>query len=90
MRCCLSGLEYARSDPSAMALLQNLALGQTLVAEVIETGRRMNGAGRGRREAQPLVLFNTSGDDDININKKVSEHLANNFPEPKLPQVCIV
>ncbi|KAK4298176.1 hypothetical protein Pmani_029459 [Petrolisthes manimaculis] len=87
VRCCLSGLEYARSDPSAMVLLQNLALGQTLVAEVIESGRRTSGAGQGRQKAQPLVLFNTAGEDDININKKVSEHLANNFPEPKLPQV---
>ncbi|XP_071520267.1 tudor domain-containing protein 7B-like isoform X2 [Panulirus ornatus] len=74
--CSLAGLEYARKDASAVTLLQNLALGQTLVAQILS-----------RQKPISLILFNTTTDEDININQKVSEHLDHNFVEPVLPAV---
>ncbi|XP_042210305.1 tudor domain-containing protein 7B-like isoform X2 [Homarus americanus] len=76
LRCSLAGLEYARRDKSSLALLQDLALGQPLVAQVIN-----------RQEHISLILFNTMTDEDININQKVSDHLQHNFVEPTLPSV---
>ncbi|XP_069180436.1 tudor domain-containing protein 7B isoform X6 [Procambarus clarkii] len=74
LRCSMAHLENARRDPSALALLQDLALGQTLVGKVTSW-----------QEPISLILFNTITDEDININKKISELLKLNYVEPKLP-----
>ncbi|XP_047483848.1 tudor domain-containing protein 7-like isoform X6 [Penaeus chinensis] len=74
--CALAGLEYGGKDQSALNLLQTLALGQTLVGQVVS-----------RQDSISLILFNTATEEDININEKVSQQLDLNFVEPTLPQV---
>lgn len=74
--CALAGLEYGGKDQSALNLLQTLALGQTLVGQVVS-----------RQDNISLILFNTATEEDININEKVSQQLDLNFVEPTLPQV---
>lgn len=77
--CALAGLEYGGKDQSALNLLQTLALGQTLVGQVVS-----------RQDSISLILFNTATEEDININEKVSQQLDLNFVEPTLPQVRLI
>lgn len=74
--CSLAGLEFGGKDQASLSLLQNLALGQTLVAQVMSRGNTIS-----------LVLYNTTTDDDVNINEKVSEQMDRSFIEPTLPAV---
>ncbi|XP_068230031.1 tudor domain-containing protein 7B isoform X2 [Palaemon carinicauda] len=74
--CSLAGLEFGGKDQSSLTLLQNLALGQTLVAQVMSRGNTIS-----------LVLYNTTTEDDVNINEKVSEQMDLSFVEPTLPAV---
>ena len=74
--CSLAGLEFVGRDQASLNLLQNMALGQTLVANVMSRGNTVS-----------LVLYNTNTDEDININEKVSEQIDLNFVEPTLPDV---
>lgn len=74
LKCSMAGLEYAKKNAGALALLQDLALGETLVAQIIN-----------RQEPVSVILFNTMTDEDININQKISDHIQMNFVEPVLP-----
>lgn len=72
--CSLAGLEFGGRDRSALNLLQNLALGQTLVAQVVSRDNNIS-----------LIVYNTTTEDDVNINEKVSEEMDQNFEEPVFP-----
>ncbi|XP_076069897.1 tudor domain-containing protein 7-like isoform X2 [Oratosquilla oratoria] len=76
VRCSLVGLEFGGRDPTVLFFLQNLALGKPLVAEVVE---RVEGT-------LSVVLYDTSTEEDVNINQKVSEEMAHHFVEPSLPR----
>ncbi|KAK8404627.1 hypothetical protein O3P69_007705 [Scylla paramamosain] len=76
LQCCLAGLEDAPKEAAFQALVETLPMGKTLVARVTR-----------RQEPYAIVLFDTSTSEDINLNDKVFESLAQHLVEPSLPPV---
>ncbi|CAL4125512.1 unnamed protein product [Meganyctiphanes norvegica] len=76
VQCSLAGLDFAPLDGSTLIVLQQMALGKPLVAQVMS-----------RNIVTSVVLFDTSTNDDININEKICEQLENSFSEPHFPYV---
>ncbi|XP_045124704.1 tudor domain-containing protein 7-like isoform X2 [Portunus trituberculatus] len=76
LKCCLAGLEDAPEEPAFQALMESLPMGKTLVARVTR-----------RQEPYAIVVFDTSTNEDINLNDKVFESLAQHLVEPSLPPV---
>ncbi|RXG71544.1 Tudor domain-containing protein 7B [Armadillidium vulgare] len=70
----LSGFEFGFSDPEVVASLQNLALGKTLIAEVLS-----------RDENLSVVLYDTTTSEDVNINEELLQMLPKIYPTPKFP-----
>ncbi|GAB1599310.1 tudor domain-containing protein 7-like isoform X2 [Argonauta hians] len=60
--CYLVGLEQHSCNLTAIEKLMDMALGKTCVAEAINKDNKIY-----------AVLYDTSGDDDININKTIAE-----------------
>lgn len=56
-KCRLAGLEAFSSDPVLLKSVEAKACGKILAAEILE-----------RSDSPTMVLYDTSGDDDININ----------------------
>ena len=77
IRCSLAGLECCK-DATVTAGLQQLAMGKPLVAEVLSRDD----------EAISVILFDTSTEEDVNINKQLLEIVPRSFTDPKLPTVC--
>ena len=76
LQCCLAGLEDAPREAGFQALMEILPLAKTLVARV-----------QRRQEPYAVVLFDTSTDEDVNLNDKVFDSLAKHLVEPTLPPV---
>lgn len=76
LHCCLAGMEDAPKEPAFEALMESLPMGKTLVARVTR-----------RQEPYAIVLFDTSTSEDINLNDKVFEYLAQHLVKPSLPPV---
>ncbi|RXM97885.1 Tudor domain-containing protein 7B [Acipenser ruthenus] len=56
-KCKLAGLEPFSEEPAVMKVFESLACGKILLAEILE-----------RHEVPLVVLYDTSQDDDVNIN----------------------
>uniref|UniRef100_A0A3B4AVZ7 Tudor domain-containing protein 7B n=1 Tax=Periophthalmus magnuspinnatus TaxID=409849 RepID=A0A3B4AVZ7_9GOBI len=56
-KCKLAGLEQFCKEPAVLKTLETMASGKILLAEILE-----------RRERPLVVLYDTSQDDDVNIN----------------------
>lgn len=69
-------MEDAPKEPAFEALMESLPMGKTLVARVTR-----------RQEPYAIVLFDTSTNEDINLNDKVFESLAQHLVKPSLPPV---
>uniref|UniRef100_A0AAU7J8I4 Tudor domain-containing protein Tdr7 n=1 Tax=Locusta migratoria TaxID=7004 RepID=A0AAU7J8I4_LOCMI len=77
--CSLAGMEGFCDDAYAVSLLEKMVIGGTFVAEV-----ELN------EEKVALVLFDTSTDEDINMNKLLSNKIRQHQFTPELPQVDTV
>ncbi|KAJ1205480.1 hypothetical protein NDU88_000914 [Pleurodeles waltl] len=65
-KCRLAGLEAFSSDPVLLKSVEGKACGKILAAEILE-----------RSDIPTMVLYDTSGDDDININATCIKDLYN-------------
>ncbi|XP_034044543.1 tudor domain-containing protein 7B-like [Thalassophryne amazonica] len=70
----LAGLETYSFHPLVLSSLDSLAVGKILLMETVETGQQ--------NDIPPVMLYDTSQDDDININsfciKALQEEMMNN------------
>ncbi|XP_075215820.1 tudor domain-containing protein 7-like isoform X2 [Lycorma delicatula] len=76
--CSLAGLEDYAVDEAMLNLMFNTLVGQVLVAKVIERNETIN--------EYSLILFDTTGEDDINLNQELISRLDIETSKPELPE----
>ncbi|XP_049858624.1 tudor domain-containing protein 7-like isoform X1 [Schistocerca gregaria] len=77
--CSLAGMEEFRDEAYAVSLLEKMVIGGTFVAEVEPNAEKV-----------ALVLFDTSTDEDVNMNQLLSNKIRQHQFTPELPQVDTV
>ncbi|XP_076361783.1 tudor domain-containing protein 7B-like [Tachypleus tridentatus] len=75
VHCQLAGLEDYAEESNTVYHVIDLIMGKTMVAEVVT-----------REEPIQVILYDTSTEDDVNINEKVINITAKEAITPKLPQ----
>ncbi|XP_069687013.1 tudor domain-containing protein 7 isoform X2 [Periplaneta americana] len=78
IRCFLWGLEDFADEPNAAQHITDTIVGKTLVAS-IKSPPKPDNPGVG------LILFDTSTDDDLNMNNVLIENICSDIPPPQLP-----
>ncbi|MGH0133442.1 UNVERIFIED_CONTAM: hypothetical protein FKN15_077357 [Acipenser sinensis] len=76
-KCKLAGLEPFSEEPAVMKVFESLACGKILLAEILE-----------RHEVPLVVLYDTSQDDDVNINAACMKALQDKTLENSLKPFC--
>lgn len=80
VRCFLWGLVDLAGDPNVAGHIADTILGKTLVASVKSLPNQKN-------PAVGIVLYDTSTDDDINMNTVLIENVCKDVVAPHLPPV---
>jgi len=75
----LSGLEDYQGDDQVISLLNSELLGKSLIAKVANFGEK--------GKAPSLILFDTSGELDVNLNKQLIEALGEGEEGCRLPPI---
>ncbi|XP_013780709.1 tudor domain-containing protein 7-like isoform X2 [Limulus polyphemus] len=75
VHCQLAGLEDYAEESNTSYHVVDLIMGKTMVAEVVT-----------REEPIQVILYDTSTEEDININEKIINITAKEAITPKLPQ----
>lgn len=82
MRMCLAGLEDFRDCETVLVHIENLLLGQAFYVEVLNQGFDKDGP------YATVEFYDTSGPDDINLNKILYKQILQNIIA--LPQMNVV
>lgn len=82
IRCFLWGLEDFADDPNVAHHITDTILGRTLVASIKSLPNpTKSGVG--------IVLFDTSTDEDLNMNTVLVENISEDAVAPHLPSVSL-
>lgn len=81
--CSLAGMEAYEEDTHSVELLLDNIIGKTFVAEI-----QMNTDNESQYPM--LVLYDTSTDEDINVNQMLTDKIISYKCTPRLPQVCVL
>lgn len=86
IQCELRGLEQFGSAEGVQALLLEVVTGKTLVAQVVQPevlGRPYTMSS----PPVPLLLFDTSTEEDVDLNQQLWRTITSTVLLPRLPQV---